>query len=247
VVVIPVRMRVVMGVRLFRLGSVRKARQQQILQIGQLAMEEVSAFCHFQQLMGTRQAVGPFVNQLRRDHFVGVDNIAAGRTAGSLMGRFIGGRKGEIAVIAGSMLVGDHRDRLAGFSERLGEINPALDILPVMESHDDPARVHDLLRERLRETPNLAGVYNLGAGNRGLVKALVEHEGNVRPVVIAHELTPLTRDALRDDLIDAILNQDAGHEVRSAIRVLKAKADGMPVIAAQERIRIDIFLKDNLP
>jgi LacI family transcriptional regulator len=182
-----------------------------------------------------------------RDHFVGVDNIAAGRTAGSLMGRFIGGRKGEIAVIAGSMLVGDHRDRLAGFSERLGEINPALDILPVMESHDDPARVHDLLRERLRETPNLAGVYNLGAGNRGLVVARVEHEGNVRPVVIAHELTPLTRDALRDDLIDAILNQDAGHEVRSAIRVLKAKADGMPVIAAQERIRIDIFLKDNLP
>jgi LacI family transcriptional regulator len=35
--------------------------------------------------------------------------------------------------------------------------------------------------------------------------------------------------------------------VRSAIRVLKAKADGLPVVAAQERIRIDIFLKDNLP
>ena len=44
-----------------------------------------------------------------------------------------------------------------------------------------------------------------------------------------------------------MLNQDAGHEVRSAIRVLKAKADGLAVIEAQERIRIDIFLKDNLP
>ena len=71
-VVIPVRMRVVMGVRLFRLGSVRKARQQQILQIGQLAMEEVSAFCHFQQLMGARQRVGPVVNELGSDDFVGV-------------------------------------------------------------------------------------------------------------------------------------------------------------------------------
>jgi LacI family transcriptional regulator len=29
--------------------------------------------------------------------------------------------------------------------------------------------------------------------------------------------------------------------------VLKAKVEGLPVIAAQERIRIDIFLKDNLP
>jgi LacI family transcriptional regulator len=35
--------------------------------------------------------------------------------------------------------------------------------------------------------------------------------------------------------------------VRSAIRVLKARADGLAVIAAQERIRIDIFLRDNLP
>jgi LacI family transcriptional regulator len=44
-----------------------------------------------------------------------------------------------------------------------------------------------------------------------------------------------------------VLNQDAGHEVRSAIRVLKAAADGSTVVEAQERIRIDIFLKDNLP
>lgn len=52
---------------------------------------------------------------------------------------------------------------------------------------------------------------------------------------------------MQDGLIDAVLNQDAGHEVRSAIRVLKAKADGLAVIGAQERIRLDIFLKDNLP
>ena len=60
-------------------------------------------------------------------------------------------------------------------------------------------------------------------------------------------MTRHTRAALNEGLIDAVLNQDAGHEVRSAIRVLKAKADGVAVIGAQERIRIDIFLKDNLP
>ena len=65
--------------------------------------------------------------------------------------------------------------------------------------------------------------------------------------MVAHELTHHTRAALEGGLIDVVLNQDAGHEVRSAIRVLKAKADGLDVIAAQERIRLDIFLKDNLP
>jgi LacI family transcriptional regulator len=196
-------------------------------------------------------AVVTLVSDLRgsgRDHFAGVDNIAAGRTAGSLMGRFLSNREGSIAVIAGSMLVGDHRDRLAGFSERLGEINSGLEILPVIESQDDPARVHDLLSRQLRQMPGIAGIYNLGAGNRGLIRALREHRtAEKRPVVIAHELTPFTHAALAEDVIDAILNQDPGHEVRSAIRVLKAKADGLPVIDAQERIRIDIFLKDNLP
>lgn len=182
-----------------------------------------------------------------RDHFAGVDNLAAGRTAGSLMGRFLGGRRGSVAVIAGSMLVGDHRDRLAGFTERLQELNPDIVVAPVLESQDDPARVHTLATQALAR-PDLAGIYNLGAGNRGLIRALREHKADTsRPIVIAHELTPFTHDALNADLIDAVLNQDPGHEVRSAIRVLKARADGVMVIDAQERIRIDIFLKDNLP
>ena len=54
-----------------------------------------------------------------RDHFSGIDNLAAGHTAGSLMGRFLAGRAGKVAVVAGSMLVGDHRDRLVGFRARL--------------------------------------------------------------------------------------------------------------------------------
>lgn len=184
----------------------------------------------------------------QRDHFAGVDNLAAGRTAGSLMGRFLAGRPGKIAVVAGSMLVGDHRDRLEGFRKRLAEINRGLEILDVMEGQDDPDQVHDLVSACLRREQGLAGIYSLGAGNRGLIRALGQlPEGMAKPVVIAHELTPHTRDALQAELIDAILNQDAGHEVRSAIRVMKARADGIDVIDAQERIRIDIFLKDNLP
>jgi LacI family transcriptional regulator len=184
-----------------------------------------------------------------RDHFAGVDNLAAGRTAGSLMGRFLAGRAGTVAVVAGSMLVGDHRDRLEGFRERLRELNPALDILPVMEGQDDPDMVHELVADCLRRRTGLAGIYSLGAGNRGLIRALRQRPASSgsKPVVIAHELTPHTRTALQSGLVDAVLNQDAGHEVRSAIRVLKAHADGIAVIDAQERIRIDIFLKDNLP
>jgi ABC-type sugar transport system, periplasmic component len=182
-----------------------------------------------------------------RQHYAGIDNIAAGRTAANLMGRFLSKVDGRVGILAGSMMVRDHRERLEGFLSVLSEDFPQVAILPVMEARDDATVAERLVREALRRHVGLNGIYSLGAGNRGLIRALREVAPEQRPVVIAHELAASTREALLDGTIDAVLNQDAGHEVRSAIRVLKAKADGLPVLAAQERIRIDIFLKDNLP
>ncbi|MDP9809770.1 LacI family transcriptional regulator [Rhizobium tibeticum] len=183
----------------------------------------------------------------QRHHYAGVDNIAAGRTAARLLGRFLGGARGEIAVLAGSMLVRDHRERLEGFAAVIAAEFPSLSILPVIEGRDDPEMAHMLVADALSKNSGIIGIYSLGAGNRGLIKALKEKAIDRSLTVIAHELTAHTRAALLDGTIDAILNQDAGHEVRSAIRVLKAKADGLSVIDAQERIRLDIFLQDNLP
>jgi len=180
-----------------------------------------------------------------RDHFIGVDNIAAGRTAGSLMGRFLGKRPGPVAVLAGSMRVRDHGERLEGFLTAMSAMPDARAILPVLEGQDDPDLSFKLIADCLAAVPDLAGIYNLGAGNRGLLKALAARGTDL--CVIVHELTGETRGALESGVIDAVLNQDAGHEVRSAIRVLRAKADGLSVNAAQERIRLDIFIKDNLP
>ena len=183
----------------------------------------------------------------RRDHYAVVDNIAAGRTAASLLGRFLGGRAGPVAVLAGSMLVRDHRERLEGFAAVLQAEFPDITILPVLEGRDEPQRAETLVAATLAAHADLLGLYSLGAGNRGLIAALKAQGGGRSLTVIAHELTVHTRAALQDGVIDAVLNQDAGHEVRSAIRILKAKADGLAVVEAQERIRIDIFLRDNLP
>jgi ABC-type sugar transport system, periplasmic component len=182
-----------------------------------------------------------------RDHYAGIDNIAAGRTAGSLLGRFLSGREAQVAVLAGSMLVRDHRERVEGFLAVMAEAYPNLRVLPVIEGRDDSALVEEKVSEAFEVTPGIAGIYSLGGGNRGLLRVLRKVAVEARPVVVAHDLTDATRAALGEGIIDAVLNQDAGHEVRSAVRVLKAKADGLPVIEAQERIRIDIFLKDNLP
>ncbi|MEL7262367.1 MAG: substrate-binding domain-containing protein, partial [Pseudomonadota bacterium] len=99
----------------------------------------------------------------------------------------------------------------------------------------------------LRTVPNLRGIYSSAAGNAGLLTCL-EREGRRDDlVVIAHELTPVSRRALETGVFDAVISQNAGHLVRSAVRLLKATADQVPFDETQERIRIDIYLQDNMP
>jgi LacI family transcriptional regulator len=183
----------------------------------------------------------------RRAHYVGIDNSAAGRTAASLLGRFVAGRTGKVGLIAGSVALRDHVERQMGFEQVIARDFPSLRLLPIREGRDDDARVEELADALLDEHRDLVGIYNVGAGNGGIVAAL-EASGRSRDVVfIAHELTALSRKHLIRGTIDAVINQDPGHEARSAARLLLAEREGTPIDAGQERIRIDIFLRDNVP
>ena len=182
----------------------------------------------------------------RRLRYVGIDNTAAGRTAGSLMGRFLGGRSGRIGLIAGSMALRDHSERRFGFCQVIGTDYPGLSVQPVSEGRDDERQNEAIVREML-QAPDIIGIYNIGAGNRGIAAAL-EAAGRTQDIVyIGHELTAHTRRFLIRGIMDACINQDAGHEIRSAARVLMAHCLNEPLMPDQERIRIDVFIRDNLP
>jgi LacI family transcriptional regulator len=183
----------------------------------------------------------------RRAHFVGIDNSAAGRTAATLLGRFAGGRSGPVAMLAGSLSLRDHAERIYGFQQVLASEYPRLHLLPVQEGRDDQARCRSLVAGLLAEHPDLIGIYNAGAGNRGVAEALEAGHRAGSVLFIGHELTPHSRRFLMRGTMDAVINQDAGHEARSAARVLMALGSKQPIVADQERIRIDIFVRDNLP
>lgn len=181
-----------------------------------------------------------------RDHFVGIDNVSAGRTAAQLMGRFVD-RKGKVLVLTGSRLARDHLERRQGFDLVVAEDFPHLEVVASVEGRDDPDLIYTLLPEIFETYPDLVGIYSSAAGNAGLIQFLSENKLSEDLVIIAHELTPLSREALRLGTFDALISQDTGHIVRSAIRLLRATSDKVPFNKAQERIRIDIYLKENLP
>ncbi len=182
-----------------------------------------------------------------RCHFVGIENAAAGRTAATLLGRYLGARRGKIGVIAGSLALRDHAERHFGFMQVMGSEHPHLTLLGVEEGRDNPERSFAIAADLMHREPDLIGLYNIGAGTEGIIAAL-EDKRRARDIVfVAHEMNEITRRALLDGTIDVVIAQDPGHEARSAMRVLMARCDRAPIIPAQERISVDIFVKDNLP
>jgi LacI family transcriptional regulator len=183
----------------------------------------------------------------RRHHYVGIDNIAAGRTAGALVGRLVGARPGKVAIIAGSQGLRDHAERIFGFNQVLASEFSELDVLPVIEGRDEDERSEQLLAKLLGKHPDIVGLYNVGAGTPGVAKALVDQGRDRQVVFVGHDVTVLTRKLLLQGVMDAAISQNPGHEARAAVRVLLALARGEPILREQERIRIDIVMRDNLP
>jgi LacI family transcriptional regulator len=183
----------------------------------------------------------------RRHHYVGIDNIAAGRTAGALVGRFVGSRPGCVAIVAGSQALRDHAERIFGFNQVLASEFPQLRVLPVAEGHDEDDRSERLMTRLLHEHRDVVGLYNVGAGTSGVAKALTDSGRAGEVMFVGHDVTVLTRRLLLNGVMDAAISQNPGHEARAAVRVLLALARGEPILSEQETIRIDIVMRDNLP
>jgi LacI family transcriptional regulator len=178
--------------------------------------------------------------------FVGIDNHAAGTTAGRLMGRFLAPVPGRILVIAETMNARDSLERRLGFDTVINADYPHLTVLPSLETNADPERAARIIRSALVSHPSVAGIYVLGSEARVPLQVLAGLPVAGPRTIIAHERTPFTEAALRSGQIDALITQDPGHLVRSAIRILRAKRDRRQILASQERIRIEILLRENI-
>jgi LacI family transcriptional regulator len=165
-----------------------------------------------------------------RAGYVGIDNRAAGRLAGYLLGRFLGsGTKRKIALFAGSLSYRGHEEREMGFRHVITEEFPDLDIVELREIRDDRQRAYEEAVSLFKRHPDLSGIYNIGAGNAG----------------IGHELTESTKRFLLDGTIDAVIDQNPRVEAREAISMLKntilgRKFDHHPP-------RLQVIFRENIP
>jgi len=180
-----------------------------------------------------------------RHGFVGIDNRAAGRIAGSLMGRFVP-QGGTIGLVAGSLELIDHAERIRGFSEIMETEFPAVTLVGPIEGQDEFTATYEKSLTLFDARPELAGIYNAGAGNAGLLMALNERglAGKVR--VIGHELTGPTRAGLESGTVDVILDQSPEDEIRAVCATARRLVVGADAAPPQTQLEIRVLMRDHL-
>ncbi|RFZ81557.1 LacI family DNA-binding transcriptional regulator [Shinella sp. WSJ-2] len=181
-----------------------------------------------------------------RAGYVGIDNRAAGRLAGYLLGRFLGGGvKRKIALFAGSLSYRGHEEREMGFRHVIMEEFRDLDIVELREVRDDRQRAYEEAVALFKRHPDLSGIYNIGAGNAGIGQALQEAGMASCVIFVGHELTESTKRFLLDGTIDAVIDQNPRVEAREAISVLKNTILGRKF--EHHPPRLQVIFRENIP
>ena len=178
--------------------------------------------------------------------FIGVDNFAAGATAGRIVGRFLNGVTGKVMVIAETMRSLDSIQRRFGFDSIMSSKFPNLSALPSLETHGDENRTSRIVARTFEHHKDIVAVYVMSSEARVPVSKLASSCDLSALTLVVHERTPFSERALKEDQIDAIIAQNPGHAVRSAVRIMRARSDQREPLASQEKIRIEVLLKENL-
>jgi LacI family transcriptional regulator len=162
------------------------------------------------------------VESSARSAYLGIDNRAAGNVAAYVMGRHLEERSDpEVAVVVGSFSYRCHEDREIGFRSIMRQLFESIEVLEVIKGKDSDEATYDAAQKLLRVRPNIAGVYNVAGGNRGLAEALAELQREHRPVYITHELNKVTEPLLRTQQIDYLIVQDLNEMVRRATQFMR--------------------------
>lgn len=186
------------------------------------------------------------VTHVPKTGYIGIDNRAAGRLAGYIMGRFLPpARQHRIGLLAGSLAYRGHQEREMGFRHIVSTEFDEMEIARLVEVEDDRDRAYEAAMAMLSEHTDISAIYNIGAGTDGICQALKELKRDRQVVFIAHDLTAGHRRYLVDGTIDALIDQYPRVEAREVINLLKAAVCGEE--AAIHPPRLQVLFRENMP
>src|SRR6266567_2266024 len=151
---------------------------------------------------------------------VAIDTLASGSIAADLMGRFIGGREGSIAITLFDMAITEHAEKCAAFENTLKSLYPNLSLLKPIEDHDVEKEAYAKCRKLFETCSNLSGVYVTTEASIPVLHAARDAKALERLTIITTDLFPDLVSQIRSGAVAATIYQRPRAQGQIAFRML---------------------------
>ena len=151
---------------------------------------------------------------------VAIDTDASGSIAADLMGRFLGPRRGSIAITVFDMAITEHAEKCAAFERTLHNFYPNLQLLKPVEDHDVEAESYRKCRELFEQHPDLAGLYVTTEASIPALNAARDANVLDRLTIITTDLFPGLVPHIRSGAVAATIYQRPRAQGQIAFRML---------------------------
>lgn len=154
--------------------------------------------------------------------YAGIDHYKAGRSAGYFLGHMTPptASPGKVIILCHHIGFQAHAERIRGLADQLQREVPHLEVAEIVRGGDNADISEVKLKEAFRRHPETVGIYNAGAGNRGVVAAITANILPRRPIFIGHELTAFTYQSLREGTMTLTIDQSPELQSQYAMEVL---------------------------
>ena len=151
---------------------------------------------------------------------VAVDTLASGSIAADLMGRFLGGKEGSVAITLFDMAITEHAEKYGAFETTLRSFYPKLHLLKPIEDHGMEGEAYSKCRKVFEECSNLLGVYVTTEDSIPVLKAAHDAKLLQRLTIITTDLFPDLVPEIRSGAVAATIYQRPRTQGRMAFRML---------------------------
>ena len=151
---------------------------------------------------------------------VAIDTLASGSIAADLMGRFLGGKSGSVAITVFDMAITEHAEKSTAFESTLRSFYPGLHLLKPIEDHDVEKEAYRKCRSLLEKHADLAGIYVTTEASIPVLRAVRDANLLDRLTIITTDLFPSLVPYLRSGTVAATIYQRPRAQGQMALRML---------------------------
>jgi LacI family transcriptional regulator len=181
-----------------------------------------------------------------RQGIVAIDTLVSGSIAADLMGRFLAGREGVVAITVFDMAITEHAEKSAAFESTLRSLYPQLQVLKPVEDHGTEAEAYSKARQLFEQRSNLAGVYVTTEASMPVLKAASDTKALSNLTIITTDLFPDMVPQIRSGAVAATIYQRPRTQGTMAFRMLHEFLVSGERSADQVRLAPHVVMRGNL-